>query len=141
MGESVHSITRQGRNSYRVYSTISNTYVTPSLTERELILFLLSDALHYGSNRLVNSMYTVGRMIEKAEKLKRWENRPTEYWGWEFPRKRSKRAFMDDARRRLKMSVYEALRSELESGIRIRDDENIKYNKWILRILDEAMKE
>lgn len=108
MGNEIHAIKKDGAFLYRHYSTVSDMYNTPPLTEDEMFFFLLYDtAVDNLRSLAVSPIMAIHERMERAREngtsnkedrrnLKRWEKRKQDYWGTRFSKERTKGAFLAD---------------------------------------------
>ncbi len=111
----VHAIKKKGRAFlFREFDLVSDEYITPSLNEEEIKLYLISGNLNFGSFYLLE----IENIIERAKKqgtselgrersLSRWQSKDN------FHLKKSKKTFLEEIVISLNNSSYEIIKSEL----------------------------
>ena len=128
MGNEIHAIQKKdGSFLYRHYSTTSDMYTTPTLTEEEMSLFLLYDIASDSLSSLrINPLANIHERLQRAREngtsfkgdtrtLNKWEERPQDYWGDRFAKEKTKEAFLVDISTYLAAPLSEHISSALSS--------------------------
>ena len=141
MGKEIHAIERPGKRFfYRVYSNVSDTYETPQLTKREVMKFILFDYAYSRLRSLSTDSLNIQHRLANARKngtssigdkrsLKRWDDKPQDYWGINFPIRKTKEAFLEDLEGYLQTPLNLLIKRELKYGRHLNRDSEVSIKQ------------